>query len=154
MVLAHAATRRKGERENKKLIGRYDVSVAFLHAEATGKIAVVPPKDVDEGHLWYLLKAMNEPARLPNNGPRRSPKQRSSADSWRWHLCPDCFIIRSTIWWSCHEDDFLASSSREALDFLDEIMVKEYETKILPRIGPAHLGGQCSKGEHLHREIS
>ena len=32
---------------------------------------------------------------------------------------------------SCHGDDFLASGSKEALDFLDEIMVKEYETKIL-----------------------
>ena len=59
MVLAHAATRRPGEAENRRLVGRYDVSVAFFHAEATGKIAVVPPKDVDEGHLWYLLKAMN-----------------------------------------------------------------------------------------------
>ena len=57
MVLAHAATQRQGERENKKLIGCYDVSVAFFHAEATGKIAVVPPKGVDEGHLWYLLKS-------------------------------------------------------------------------------------------------
>ena len=59
MVISHAATRRSGERENKKLIGRYDVSVGFFHAESTGKIAVVPPKDVDEGQLWYLLKAMN-----------------------------------------------------------------------------------------------
>ena len=59
MVLAHSANRGRGERENKKLIGRYDVSVAFFHAEAMGKIAAVPPKDVGERHLWYLLKAMN-----------------------------------------------------------------------------------------------
>ena len=33
-------------------------------------------------------------------------------------------------------------------------MIKEYKTKVLPRIGPAFLGGQCSEGEHLHRKIS
>ena len=55
---------------------------------------------------------------------------------------------------SCHGDDLLASGTKEALDFLDEIMVREYETKVLPRIGPAHCGGQCTDGDHLHRKIS
>ncbi|CAE7321841.1 GIP, partial [Symbiodinium sp. CCMP2456] len=59
MVLSHAATKAPGARVNKKLIARYDVSVAFFHAESTGKIAVVPPKDLDQSRLWFLNKAMN-----------------------------------------------------------------------------------------------
>ncbi|CAE7698042.1 RE1, partial [Symbiodinium microadriaticum] len=59
MVISHAATKAPGARENKKLVARYDVSVAFFHADATGKIAVVPPKDLDQSLLWFLNKAMN-----------------------------------------------------------------------------------------------
>ncbi|CAE7846389.1 GIP, partial [Symbiodinium necroappetens] len=51
MVISHAATKAPGARENKKLVARYDVSVAFFHADATGKIAVVPPKDLDQSFL-------------------------------------------------------------------------------------------------------
>ncbi|CAE6957274.1 RE1 [Symbiodinium sp. CCMP2592] len=132
MVLAHAATRRAEEAEHTKLIGRYDVSRAFFHAEATGKIAVVPARDVDEGHLWYLLKAMN--------GTREASKQWSikiaktkkrhgflevaSVPGLYYHPIQDLPV-------SCHGDDFL-----------------------LPRIGPAHCGGQCTQGDHLHRRIS
>ena len=155
MVLAHAATRRKEERENKKLIGCYDVSVAFFHAEATGKIAVVPPKDVDEGHLWYLLKAMNGTREASKQWSKKIAKTKKQCGFLEVASVPGLFYHpEHDLVVSCHGDDFLASGSKEALDFLDEIMVKEYETKILPRIGPAHLGGQCSKKEHLHREIS
>ena len=155
MVLAHAATRRPEEGENRKLIGRYDVSVAFFHAEATGKIAVVPPKDVDEGHLWYLLKAMN--------GTREASKQWSvkitktkrkhgfleiaNVPGLFYHPVHDLLV-------SCHGDDFLASGTKEALDFLDAIMVQEYETKVLPRIGAPEHGGHCREGYHLHRKIT
>ena len=59
MILSAAATAKKGRTSRRKLIARYDVSVAFFHAIATGKIAVVPPKDLDQSMLWFLLKAMN-----------------------------------------------------------------------------------------------
>ena len=36
-----------GRTNRRKLIARYGVSVAFFHAIATGKIAVVPPKHLD-----------------------------------------------------------------------------------------------------------
>ena len=155
MVLAHAATRRPGEAENRRLVGRYDVSVAFFHAEATGKIAVVPPKDVDEGHLWYLLKAMNGTReaskqwsiRVANTKKRHGFLEVASVPGLYYHPVHDLLV-------SCHGDDLLASGTKEALDFLDEIMVREYETKVLPRIGPAHCGGQCTDGDHLHRKIS
>ena len=155
MVLAHAATRRPEEGENRKLIGRYDVSVAFSHAESTGKIAVVPPKDVDEGHLWYLLKAMN--------GTREASKQWSlkitktkrkhgfleiaNVPGLFYHPVHDLLV-------SCHGDDFLASGTREALYFLDAIMVQEYETKVLPHVGALEHGGHCREGYHLHRKIT
>ena len=32
---------------------------ASFRAIATGKIAVVPPKDVGQSKLWFLFKAMN-----------------------------------------------------------------------------------------------
>ena len=59
MIFSAAATAKKGRTSRRKLIARYDVSVAFFHAIATGKIAVVPPKDPDQSMLWFLLKAMN-----------------------------------------------------------------------------------------------
>ena len=59
MVVSSAATARKGQPRGQKLIGRYGVRVAFFHAFNTGKIAVIPPEDVYDGHVWYLLKAMN-----------------------------------------------------------------------------------------------
>ena len=154
MVISHAATKRSGERENKKLIGRYDASVAFLHAESTGKIAVVPPKDVDEGQLWYLLKAMN--------GTREASKQwamRISGTKKKYGFSavasvPGLFYHPEyDLMLSYHGDNFLASGDKRALDFLDEVMVQEYETKVLPRIGAPQHGGQCKRGDHLHRTI-
>ena len=128
MLLAHAATRRQGERENKKLIGRYDVSVAFFHAEATGKIAVVPPQDVDEGHLWYLLKAMNGTREASKQWSKKIAKTKKQHNFLEVASVPGLFYHpEHDLMVSCHGDDFLASGSKEALDFLDEIMIKEYE---------------------------
>ena len=154
MVISHAATKRPGERDNKKLIGRYDVSVAFFHAESTGKIAVVPPKDVDEGQLWYLLKAMNGTREASKQWAMRISGTKKKHGFAAVASVPGLFYHPGyDLMLSCHGDDFLASGDKRALDFLDEVMVREYETKVLPRIGAPHHGGQCKQGDHLHRTI-
>ncbi|CAK9112427.1 unnamed protein product [Durusdinium trenchii] len=72
LIVSSAATKRKSDHGQKRIISRYDVSVAFFHAPSRGGIAVMPPKDMFDGaNLWFLLKAMN--------GTREASKQ--------WSLC-------------------------------------------------------------------
>ena len=156
MILSCAATKRKGQHQHDKLIGRYDVSVAFFHATSTGKIAVVPPDDLnDQRHLWYLNKAMN--------GTREASRQ--------WSEFVDGTVTRKggfsnvpgvpgvfyhkewQVTMSCHGDDFLAEGRAEDLDKLDEFMLQHFEIKVLPRIGNPEHGGQCLEGDHLRRAI-
>ena len=40
------------------------------------------------------------------------------------------------------------------LEFLDCLMLEEYEVKILPKLGPPGHGGECSEGTHLHRKLT
>ena len=54
----------------------------------------------------------------------------------------------------CHGDDFLASGEKQALEFLDRLMLEEYEVKILPKLGPPEHGGECAEGTHLHRKLT
>lgn len=51
---------------------------------------------------------------------------------------------------SCHGDDFLAEGEAQDLDKVDAMMMRNFEVKILPRIGPEEFGGH---GSHLHRVI-
>ena len=72
LIVSSAATKRKSDHGQKRIISRYDVSVAFFQSPSTGGIAVMPPKDMFDGaNLWFLLKAMN--------GTREASKQ--------WSLC-------------------------------------------------------------------
>ena len=154
MVLSSAATTRKGQPHGHKLVARYDVSVAFFHAMSTGSIAVIPPEDVNEGSLWYLLKAMN--------GTREASKQWSTfvedkvtnAGFTPVKVVPGLFFHAEwQVTLSCHGDDFLAEGMSADLDKLDELMAASFETKTLPRIGPPENGGQATEGSHLHRII-
>ena len=155
MVLSHAATKAPGTRENKKIVARYDVSVAFFHADATGKIAVVPPKDLDQGHLWFLNKAMNGTreaskqwaAKILENKKKWGFLEIESVPGLFYHPVHDLMVC-------CHGDDFLASGEKQALEFLDRLMLEEYEVKILPKLGPPEHGGECCEGTHLHRKLT
>eukprot|EP00435_Cladocopium_sp_Y103_P039764 s3333_g10.t1 len=118
------------------------------------KIAVMPPEDVYDGHLWYLLKAMN--------GTREASKQWgefvegkvSKAGFLPVKVVPGLFYHPEwQVTLSCHGDDFLAEGLSSDLDKLDESMVASFETKVLPRIGPEQWGGQAQQGSHLHRII-
>ena len=155
MVISHAATKAPGARENKKLVARYDVSVAFFHADATGKIAVVPPKDLDQSLLWFLNKAMNGTreaskqwaAKILQNKKKWGFLEIESVPGLFYHPFHDLLVC-------CHGDDFLASGEKPSLEFLDRLMLEEYEVKILPKLGPPEHGGECAEGTHLHRKLT
>ena len=155
MVISHAATKAPGARENKKLVARYDVSVAFFHADATGKIAVVPPKDLDQSLLWFLNKAMNGTreaskqwaAKILQNKKKWGFLEIESVPGLFYHPSHDLLVC-------CHGDDFLASGEKPSLEFLDRLMLEEYEVKILPKLGPPEHGGECAEGTHLHRKLT
>ena len=155
MVISSAATRRPGQ-TGKKLVARYDISVAFFHATSTDGIAVIPPEDLYDGiHLWMLLKAMN--------GTREASKR------WSQHVedvvttkggfmpvknvCGLYYQPEWQVTLSCHGDDFLAEGMAVDLEKLDALMVENFETKVLPKIGPADAGGETNSGSHLHRII-
>ena len=55
---------------------------------------------------------------------------------------------------NCRSDDFLAEGTSAHLDVLDGILRANFDTKILPRIGPPGVGGAVTSGKHLGRTIS
>ena len=128
----------------KRIISRYDVSVAFFHAPSTGGIAVMPPKDMFDGtNLWFLLKAIN--------GTREASKH--------WSLCirngltPAGFLASAAVTVACHGDDFIAEGLARDFDKLNEFMRTTFGVKVLPRIGDPEHGGEVQEGTHLHRVI-
>ncbi|CAE7038143.1 unnamed protein product, partial [Symbiodinium sp. CCMP2592] len=154
MVLSAAATAKAGRTNRRKLIARYDVSVAFFHAVATGKIAVVPPKDLDQSKLWYLLKAMNGTREASRQWSKRVCEVMTEAGFWEVPGIPGLFYHDEwCVTLSCHGDDFIAEGESDDLDRLDALMMQSFESKILPRIGPEEFGGQTTHGDHLHRII-
>ena len=155
LIVSLAATRRKGQKFPHRLLARYDVSVAFFHAKSSGRIAVIPPKDLYTGDtLWFLNKAMN--------GTREASKcwgerVKSTMVQEGFHAVETVPGIYRHAEWdvtvSCHGDDFLAEGCSDGLDRLDEVMTKGFEVKILPRIGAQESGGAVREGRHLHRLI-
>ena len=58
-IVSMAATRIAPDGSRRRLIARYDVSVAFFHADGEGKTAVIPPKELRiPGIAWFLEKAL------------------------------------------------------------------------------------------------
>ncbi|CAE7690744.1 unnamed protein product, partial [Symbiodinium necroappetens] len=136
-VISHAATAKPGQSVSKKLVARYDVSVAFFHAEDSERIGVVPP--ASEGTpdtIWELHKV-------------------KTADGYsELLLCPNTYYLAGgDVALSCHGDDVLASGEASELDKMDEIMKQNYEVKVLSRIGDPKHGGETDSGRHLGRVI-
>ncbi|CAE7232267.1 RE1, partial [Symbiodinium sp. CCMP2456] len=139
MNLSHAATKAPGARANKKLIARYDVSVAFFHAESIGKIAVVPSKDLDQSRLWFLNKAINGTREVSKQWTAKILKNKKKWGFLEIESVPGLFYHPvHDIMVGCHGDDFLASGEKPALEFLDGLMLEEYEVKILPKLGEGY----------------
>ena len=52
-----ASSRNDSPGRYDRLVARYDALVAFCHAPASGKIAVIPPQGiVESGCCWFLQK--------------------------------------------------------------------------------------------------
>jgi len=151
-----AATKVAPEGSRRRLLARYDVSVAFFHAPGEGKIAIMPPKELRKpGICWFLDKAMY--------GTRRASQLFGTyvIDS----LCAEgmkcigymamTFVSEELdIELAVHGDDFLADGEKDSLDQLDTIMEKYFDVKRLPRIGPPEFGGEVTHGDHLKCTIS
>ena len=147
-------TAREGQPFGQKLVAQYDVSVAFFHAASIGKIAVIPPEDVYDGHLWYLLKAMNGTRETSKQGGEIVEAKVTTAGFHPVKVVLGLFYHPEwQVSLSCHGDDFLAEGMSSDLDKLDELMIASFETKVLPRIGPDQWGGQVQHGSHLHGVI-
>ena len=75
LIVSLAATKRSETGEHKRLVARYDISVAFFHAESTGRIAVLPPKGLARpGWCWLLERQCTTPGKPHSSGERRSPR--------------------------------------------------------------------------------
>ncbi|CAK0893740.1 unnamed protein product [Prorocentrum cordatum] len=133
----------------------YGVSVAFFHAESTGKTAVTPPADVGkEGFVWLLRKAMH--------GTREASKQFGTyvikaltEDGFVMIMVVPMVFVHCELDVSlgCRGGDFQAEAEKEALDELDKIMQRHFEVMIPPRIGPPERGGQAAELKHFERTI-
>ena len=154
-IISHAATAKPGEKRSRKLVARYDVSVAFFHADNSEKIAVIPP--ASEGTpdiVWELNKAMNGTREASRQWGVKIRKVKTADGFEELLLCPNTYYKKAAdLCLSCHGDDFLASGEKEELDALDKLMAENYEVKILPRIGDPRHGGEVTEGRHLGRVI-
>ena len=54
----------------------------------------------------------------------------------------------------CHGGDFVSSGSAAALGEVDRVLTINFDTKILPRIGPTAYCGEVTEGKHLGRTVS
>lgn len=156
-MISLAATKRKGANHHDLLIARYDVSVAFFHAESSGGICVIPPVGMydDPEVCWLLLKAMNgtREASLCFGNKVRSDKLKYGFNEVS--VIPGAYY--HPVWdvvLTVHGDDFLAVGRADDLRKVDSMMRECYKVKILPKIGPPSFGGEVDSGSHLHRLIS
>ena len=177
LIVSLAATKRNQAGEHTRLVARYDISVAFFHADSTGQIAVIPPKGLAHpGWCWHLEKAMygtREASQqwgkkvtqvmvsgtVPGDG--ASAGSSASAGHEQRHSFKEVLVVPMTFYCkeldvtvNCHGDDFLAEGEAASLDRLDDLLSRNFQCKILPRIGPPAYGGQTTSGKHLGRTIS
>ena len=149
-IVSLAAPKRKGQKFGRRLLGRYDVSVAFFHAKPSGKLAVIPPKDLQSAYLWYLNKTMNGRREASKCWSQEiigtlKPVSLRTIETVRVSLrtietVPGMFYHPEwDVTMSFHGDNFLAEGPAEGLDRLDEAMT---------------YGGETTSGEHLHRLIT
>ena len=57
-MLSHAATNTNTRGEHDRLIIRHDIRVVFFHAEASGRVVLIPPEGLaPDGVGWAGLEA-------------------------------------------------------------------------------------------------
>lgn len=140
------------EGKRSRQLGRYDMKVAFFHADQDEEIYCTPPVEaqVEEGMCWRLRKAFY--------GTRRVSVlwQKKYTDVFLANGFVQCTAV-TVIFFSeswdvtvcVHGDDFLAEGKPSSLNKLDEMMRANFTVKVLRRVGP----GASSKGNFLNRSI-
>ena len=117
----------------------HDVSVAFFHAWLEQGVWVKPPRELRLGDdwLWYVVKALC--------GMRESSKAfqdvvRNMYLEYEWTMLQTvpCLAYSSKLdtlsgW---HGDDFYTEGEPEALDEMNEMILRTFKAKVLPRLGP------------------
>ena len=156
ILLSCAASNVAPDGTRRRLIARYDVKVAFFHADSDGKTVVVPPKEQrEDGVGWLLLKAMHDTrtaSKMFGNFVVDAlvgvgHEQVQAAPMTLRHKSYDYSL-------SVHGDDFVAEGDAPGLDKLDVIMAQNFDVKRLPWIGPSEYGGETTSGQHLGCTIS
>ena len=139
-----------------RFIARYDIRVAFFHAPSAGQIAVVPPPGLSPpGIVRFLEKAMYGTSEASKCLGEQVVKVMTGNGFEEALVVPmTSYEPKEDVTSNCHGDDFLAEGTSAHLDVLDGILRANFDTKILPRIGPPGVGGAVTSGKHLGRTIS
>lgn len=151
LVISLAASKppKKKNGERRRVIGIWDVSVAFMHAVMTAKICIIPPNDLRRaGRKWRLRKAVNG--------------TRAASRSWAEEIHTtvnaehfDKVVIVPNFWVNqemdvslgAHGDDFHAEGEPE--DILTLESVQKWQCKRIVPIGP----GYENEGKILKRSL-
>ena len=100
------------------------MSVAVFHAKSSGKIAVIPPKDLQSE---YLVPEQGQERHKGSVKVLESRNHRNTQASG-FQTVPGMFYHPEwDVTMSCHGDDFLVA---DGLDRLDEVMREGFEVKV------------------------
>lgn len=147
-VISMAASKRP---RGQRLLGVYDVSVAFFHADIDEDIQVTPPFSASvDGMTWQLQKAMYGTRRA---GQLWQEFLASVFESNGWTR----IIVAAGVYYeprldiTCviHGDDFLAEGEAETLVVFDAQLQAAMDVKILAKVG----AGAATSGRYLKRTI-
>lgn len=138
-ILIHCNTSKPPYGTRRRRLGRWDVSVAFFHAEIKEELYVRPPAGMRKpGWIWKLLRAMY--------GSRQASmlfqdqvahvlvdiggfSRCAAAPSMYFHEEHNMEAL-------VHGDDFLADAEESGLQYMDTLLEENFLVKKLPRLGP------------------
>ncbi|CAK0792935.1 unnamed protein product [Prorocentrum cordatum] len=124
------------------LLGLWDISNVFFHAEMDKDACAVPPSGEEEPNVvWQLRKALY--------GTRRASKlfQHKVIGT----LIDQGFMAIHIV---VHGDDFMAVGALVDLRWPNEILEAKFEVKRSPFVGPAGDGGEATSSYFLKRTVS
>ena len=139
VLLSLAATRIPGARA--RLVGIWDISVAFFHAPMEGRIYVHPQDRslVPEGCCWLLRRALYGTRMASQLWGKLVTQVLLAAKFEEVMVMPMVFVkADQDILVGIHGDDFGAVSDWEGLSFLNTVLKDNFEAKWESVIGPGH----------------
>ncbi|CAK0835766.1 unnamed protein product, partial [Prorocentrum cordatum] len=137
------------------LIGLWDISNAFFHAEMDEDACVVPPSGEEEPNVvWQLRKALYGTRRASKLFQHKVIGTLIDQGFIRMLVTEIVFYhVQKGIYIVVHGDDFMAVGAVEDLRWPSEILEAKYEVKRSPFVGPAAGGGEATSGHFLKRTV-